>query len=59
MLDSMDFKSETRYMTVMNIADGMLSAGLITDSERGKISALMLKKHRPVIGSLLAGKPLV
>ena len=59
MLDNADFKSETRYMTVMNIVDGMLGAGLITESERGKINTLMLEKHRPVIGMLLAGKPLV
>ena len=59
MLDHADFEAETRYMIVMNIADGMLGAGLITESERGEISALMLEKHRPVIGTLLAGKPLV
>ncbi len=59
MFDSADFEAETRYMTVMNIADGMLGAGLITESELSETNTLMLEKYRPVISTLLSGKALV
>ena len=59
MFDSADFEAETRYMTVMKTARGMLGAGLVTESELSKINTLMLEKYRPVISTLLAGKALV
>ena len=59
MINESDFRAEVGYRTVMNIADRMLEAGLITGEERGIIDTIMLEKYRPVLGMLLSGKPLI
>ena len=59
MINESDFRAEVSYRTVMNIADRMLEAGLITGEERGIIDTIMLEKYRPVLGMLLSGKPLI
>ena len=59
MINDADFQNEVSYRTVMKIAGDMLDAGVISESERKMINMIMLKKYRPVIGMLLAGKPLI
>ena len=54
-----DFQNEVSYRAVMKIADDMLAAGLISESERESIDTIMLKKYRPILGMLLSGKDLM
>ena len=54
-----EYEKELHYRTVMNLADEMLAAGLITEGERGIIDTIMLEKYRPTLGMLLSGKPLI
>ena len=59
MINDADFQNEVSYRAVMKITDDMLDAGLISESERGIIDTIMLKKYRPILGMLLSGKPLI
>lgn len=59
MISNADLYNEVRYRTTMRIADEMLAAGVISESERMKIDTMMLKKYRPTLGTLLSGKPLI
>jgi uncharacterized membrane protein len=49
------FKAESRYRTAMSVAKAMLARGLINQGEYKKIDTIMLKKYRPILGSLQAG----
>ncbi len=40
------------------VARSMLEEGAITEEEYRQIDTILLKKHRPILGTLLAGKPL-
>ena len=40
------------------VARAMLEEGAITGEEYRQIDTMLLEKHRPVLGTLLAGKPL-
>ena len=59
MISDADFQNEVRYRTVMKIAGEMLAAGIISESERKTIDAIMLEKYRPILSMLLSGKPLI
>lgn len=53
-----EFRAELRYRMSLSIARSMLEEGAITEEEYREIDTILLKKHRPVLGTLLAGKPL-
>jgi len=53
-----EFRAELRYRMSLSIARSMLEEGAITEEEYSEIDTILLKKHRPVLGTLLAGKPL-
>ena len=52
------FRSELRYRMSLSVARSMLEEGAITREEYREIDTILLKKHRPILGTLLAGKPL-
>ncbi len=53
-----EFRAELRYRMSLSVARSMLEEGTITGEEYREIDTILLKKHRPILGTLLAGKPL-
>lgn len=53
-----EFRAELRYRMSLSVARSMLEEGTITKEEYRQIDTMLLKKHRPILGTLLAGKPL-
>lgn len=53
-----EFRAELRYRMSLSVARSLLEEGAITQEEYSKIDTILLKKHRPILGTLLAGKPL-
>jgi len=53
-----EFRAALRYRTSLSVARAMLEEGAITQEEYSEIDTILLKKHRPILGTLLAGKPL-
>ena len=53
------FRAELRYRMSLSIAKAMLKKGIITRDEYSEIDTILLEKYRPILGTLLAGKPLI
>lgn len=54
-----EFCAELRYRMSLSVARAMLNEGVITKEEYRQIDTILLEKHRPTLGTLLAGKPLI
>ncbi len=54
-----EFRAELRYQMSLSIAKTMLKKGIITRDEYSEIDTILLQKYRPILGTLLAGKPLL
>ena len=48
------FEREKLYQATMNVFDGMLKKGLITEEQYAIINTKMLEKYRPLLGTLFA-----
>jgi len=44
------FEREKNYRMALAIAKGMLSQGLISEKEYGKIDTMLIAKYHPIIG---------
>ena len=53
-----EFRAELRYRMSLSVARAMLEEGAITGEEYSEIDTILLQKHRPILGTLLAGKTL-
>lgn len=53
-----EFRTELRYRMSLAVARAMLEEGAITKEEYSEIDTILLQKHRPILGTLLAGKTL-
>ena len=53
-----EFQAELRYRMSLSVARSLFEEGAITEEEYSEIDTILLKKHRPFLGTLLAGKPL-
>ena len=53
-----EFRAEMRYRMSLAVARAMLEEGAITKEEYSEIDTILLQKHRPILGTLLAGKTL-
>ncbi len=53
-----EFRAELRYRMSLSVARSMLEEGTITEEKYREIDTILIKKHRPILGTLLAGKPL-
>ena len=53
-----EFRAELRYRMSLSVARSLLEEGAITEAEYSEIDTILLQKHRPILGTLLAGKPL-
>ena len=52
------FKAERLYLVSLFVAKSMFREGIISEEEYEEIDTILLEKYRPVLGTLLAGKPL-
>ena len=59
MMDKEEFQAEKMYQMGLYIAKAMLKEGLITEEEFSEIDTILLDLYRPVLSTLLAGKPLI
>ena len=53
-----EFRAELLYRMSLAVARSLLEEGTITEEEYSEIDTILLKKHRPILGTLLAGKSL-
>lgn len=53
-----EFRAELRYRMALSAARTLLDSGIISTQEYCRIDEILLKKHQPLLGTLLAGKPL-
>ena len=53
-----EFRAEMRYRMPLAVARAMHEEGAITKEEYSEIDTILLQKHRPILGTLLAGKTL-
>lgn len=57
-MDEKQFRAEKMYRISLSVAKSMLEKGIISKEEYSEIDTILLEKYRPVLGTLLAGKPL-
>lgn len=53
-----EFESELMYCMSLSVAKSMLKKGLVTEVEYRQIDTILIKKHRPLLGTLLSENPL-
>ncbi len=58
-MDKKQFKSEKLYWISLSTAKTMLEKGIISKEEYEEMNTSLLEKYQPVLGTLLAGKPVV
>lgn len=57
-MSSSEFNSEMNYQITMSYVRQLRKNGTVTDEEYREIDTIMLKKYRPVLGTLLSGNSL-
>lgn len=57
-MDKEQFRAEKLYQMSLSIAESMLEKGILSKEEFTEIDTILLQKYRPILGTLLAGKPL-
>lgn len=57
-MSSSEFNSEMNYQITMSYVRQLRKNGTITEEEYREIDKIMLKKYRPVLGTLLSGNSL-
>lgn len=53
------FRAERLYRMSLSVAKSMLEKGIITSDEYSEIDTILREKYRPILGTLLVGKPLI
>lgn len=53
------FRAERLYLMSLSVAKSMLEKGIILEGEFTQIDTILREKYRPILGTLLAGKPLI
>lgn len=53
------FRAERLYLMSLSVAKSMLEKGIISEGEFSQIDTIFREKYRPILGTLLAGKPLI
>ena len=52
------FRAERLYQMSLSVAKTMLQKGVVSEEEYKQIDTILLEKYRPILGTLLSGKPL-
>lgn len=53
------FRAERLYLMSLSVAKSMRAKGVISEGEFMQIDTILREKYRPILGTLLAGKPLI
>ncbi len=53
-----DWNNEFQYQITMSLVRQLKNNGTISDNEYKQIDTIMLRKYRPILGTLLSGNPL-
>ena len=53
-----EWNNEFQYQLTMSLVRRLKVGGTISDNEYKQIDAIMLEKYKPILGTLLSGKPL-
>lgn len=53
-----EWNNEFQYQIIMSLVRQLKRIGTVSDNEYGRIDTIMIDKYRPIIGTLLSGKPL-
>ena len=53
-----EFDRELRYQAALQIAMSLLKNGALSEEDFRQIKTILLEKYRPILSSLLSGKPL-
>lgn len=53
-----DWNNEFQYQITMSLVRQLKNNGTISDNEYKQIDTIMLRKYRPILGTLLAGNSL-
>ncbi len=54
-----EFRAERLYLMSLSVAKAMLRESVISEKEFAEIDTILLQKYRPILGTLLSGKPLI
>ncbi len=57
-MTSKEYSNEFQYQLTMSLVRQLKENGTISDNEYKQIDTIMLRKYRPVLGTLLSGNPL-
>ena len=57
-MTSKEYSNEFQYQITMSLVRQLKINGTISEDEYKKIDTIMLKKYRPILGTLLSGKSL-
>lgn len=53
-----EWNNEFQYQLTMSLVRRLKVGGTISDNEYKQIDTIMLEKYKPILGTLLSGKPL-
>lgn len=53
-----EWNNEFQYQLTMSFVRRLKENGTISDNEYKQIDTIMLEKYKPILGTLLSGKPL-
>ena len=53
------FRAERLYLMSLSVARSMLKKGIISEDEYMEMDTILFEKYRPILSTLLAGKPLI
>ena len=53
-----EWGDEFQYQITMSLVRQLKNNGTISDNEYKQIDTIMLRKYRPILGTLLSGNPL-
>ena len=54
-----ELRAERLYLMSLSVAKAMLRERVISEKEFAEIDTILLQKYRPILGTLLSGKPLI
>ena len=58
-MNEQEFDREKRYQAAVQIANALLKKGAVSEMEYHQIKTILLEKYRPILSTLLSGKPLL
>lgn len=58
-MDNTEFYNELHYQIAIQAAQTLLKNGSVSEDEYRQIDTILLRKYKPILSTLLSGKPLI